>query len=245
MLIQVLVFLFSLFIGAALELGNYSYPRVAIWCFVIAGVCGCWIVVAFLRSGALSRLRENRKLTLLSLVINPLSQALSFHCKILDVQYEPDMNWLGICWVEGCVDVRLYIHNTANVRIENVDLTVRLDTSLAGVGQTTPLEMISEILQTMTVDSVGVGSAGHPPRSVPVRGNLLHAFFITSDNSARLQLPSIPGRYRVEVVLATIAMSSLNDKQQRPPKRIEITGHYETTPIDGWQRYQFTFSQDF
>ena len=216
-----------LLIGAGLEVGNYNSPVSAKLCFLVAALVAVWVIVWPTILDREQALRE----------------AVDFSCRVLKIQYAPDMQWLGIRWIAGCVDVRLNIRNTAKVPLQNIDLRIRLDTSLAGVGQITPLPMNQEILQTMTMNSVGVAVAGQPPQSVPVRGNP-HVSAVTSDNAARLQLPSIPQQFTVEVVLATIAMSSLNDKQQRAPKWIEITGHYETTPVDGRRRYRVKFRQE-
>jgi hypothetical protein len=103
--------------------------------------------------------------------------------------------------------------------------------------------MESDIAQAMKMDAIHVGTVGEEVPDFPVSGNP-HVFHVSSPNSGRIRLPVIPRSFTVELVLATVAMSASEDNRIAP-KWIEITGHYETTPVDGGQRYPINFRHQF
>jgi hypothetical protein len=171
------------------------------------------------------------------------AQALDFSCRVRDGWYAPGTAFAGIQWRKEFVDVRLHVQNRANVPIENVDLEVRFDTSLAGIGQTTDVAMERDIAQSMRMDAIRVGIMGEEAPDFPISGNP-EVFHVSSPNSGRIRLPVIPRSFTVELVLATVAMSASEDNRIAP-EWIEITGHYETTPVDGGKRYPVNFRQQF
>ena len=227
-------------IGTALEIGNYENRPLALLFFGIAGLMLLWTAIAT----AVSRWKKHRKPILLDLDINPLSQALRLSCRALSARYAADAEYFGIRWRPEFVNVRLDIQNAVNVPIEDIEIVVRFDTALVGIGQTTHLQMESDVLPTMSLDSISVGIEGEEAPDVPMTGNP-DVFSATSNNSGRLRLPLIPGGFNVHLVFATVAMSALKDKQQRAPEWIKVEGQYETAEMDGRERYDIEFRHEF
>ena len=93
------------------------------------------------------------------------------------------------------------------------------------------------------MDAISVGIVGEEAPDFPISGNP-EGFHVSSPNSGRIRLPVIPRSFTVDLVLATVAMSASEDNRIAP-EWIEITGHYETTPVDGGQRYQVRFRHEF
>jgi hypothetical protein len=157
----------------------------------------------------------------------------------------------GIVWEQQYVDVRLDLSN-GQVAIQNLDFLVRLDTSIAGVGQISQFPGITAFpaqeppaawLKGTTPDSDGksisipVTATPGMPRYAPVY---------------RVQCEKIFANTVVHFVIASIAMNppkadgGLPEQAlapRRSPKLIRIKGSYE---IPGsTERYSLEFSYDF
>jgi len=183
-----------------------------------------------------------------------LRNALRLGTELISTPYGDGTVFGGIKWQSNYVDVRLIVTNAANVSLDNIDMRVQLDTSLAAVSQLTTIPGVSidsDQGPVIPLTLEGVDPAGKPV-ALPFAPTGLQISPIY-----RIFCKQLPANRYIHLTLASVAMYPttgrgaslrLPDKMfaaKRNPKFIRVTGHYETSSVDGSRRYPLDWTEEY
>ncbi len=186
------------------------------------------------------------------------------HALRLTASFWPDhqdgVKLFGISWRDVFTDVRLLVENGSERDLENLELTISLDTDVAGISQSTNLPDTDYRPLQLMIPGVVEGTLSYQQGGKPVEepfgaGALaFRAYRVSCKRLARgdpLELVIATAALKAETSVmggrnVTITSIDQFSKERRRPRLIDVDGHYEVTTEDGKHpRYPVNFRHEF